>query len=53
MVRSSRGGALAPLPNTLEKTLRRFPNLHDESYIKSRFGDGIENTPLVLPKFNS
>lgn len=48
MVRSHRGGGLVPLKNTFEQTLRKFPNLHDENYAKSRFGD-VENYPLVLP----
>jgi len=50
MVRSARG-ALVPLPNMLEKTVRKFPHLHDEKYAKMRFGDTNEQ-PVVLPEMN-
>jgi len=38
----------------LEKTIRKYPHLHDESYGKVRFGayhdsDETGDTPLVLP----
>jgi hypothetical protein len=39
--------------NMLEKTVRKFPHLHDAEYAKLRFGDDFndstEDTPLVLP----
>ncbi|KAH8022701.1 hypothetical protein HPB51_001922 [Rhipicephalus microplus] len=41
-------GALAPAPGILDKRLREFPQLHDEEYMKSHFGN-CANPPLVLP----
>lgn len=47
----SRGpnGSLVCSPRMLEKTVRRFPHMHDEEYAKERFGEGAENAPLCLP----
>ncbi|ODN02046.1 L-asparaginase [Orchesella cincta] len=46
----SRGpqGSLVPIPNMLEKTVRKFPHMHDEDYAKERFGDAPD-APLCLP----
>ncbi|XP_065290312.1 L-asparaginase 1-like [Dermacentor albipictus] len=41
-------GLLKPAPGILDKRLREFPELHDEEYMRSQFGD-CENCPLVLP----
>jgi len=35
---------LVPIPNMFEKTVRSFPNFHDETFVKS------EEDLLVLPK---
>lgn len=43
------GGSLVPIPHMLEKTVRRFPHMHDEDYARQRFGDDAENAPLCLP----
>lgn len=47
----SRGpnGSLVPIPHMLEKTVRKFPHMHDEEYAKERFGEHTENAPLCLP----
>ncbi|XP_054927344.1 L-asparaginase-like isoform X3 [Dermacentor andersoni] len=41
-------GLLKPAPGILDKRLREFPQLHDEEYMRSQFGD-CKNCPLVLP----
>ena len=47
----SRGpnGSLVCIPHMLEKTVRRFPHMHDEEYAKQRFGGDTANSPLCLP----
>ncbi|XP_053950615.1 L-asparaginase [Anastrepha ludens] len=40
---------LAPIPNALVKILRKYPNIHDESYAQERFGSTASMAPLVLP----
>lgn len=41
-------GFLKPASGILHERLREFPQLHDEEYIRSQFGD-CENSPLALP----
>ncbi|XP_004535206.1 L-asparaginase [Ceratitis capitata] len=48
MVRNE-NNVLAPIPNALVKTLRRYPNIHDEIYAQKRFGSAASMGPLVLP----
>ncbi|XP_017485114.1 PREDICTED: L-asparaginase-like [Rhagoletis zephyria] len=48
MVRNE-NNVLAPIPNALVKTLRRYPNIHDENYAQLRFGSAASMGPLVLP----
>ncbi|XP_039961428.1 L-asparaginase [Bactrocera tryoni] len=48
MVRNE-NNVLAPIPNALVKTLRRYPNIHDEAYAQKRFGSAASMGPLVLP----
>ncbi|XP_067641032.1 L-asparaginase isoform X2 [Eurosta solidaginis] len=48
MVRNE-NNMLAPIPNALVKTLRKYPNIHDENYAQNRFGSAASMAPLVLP----
>uniref|UniRef100_A0A336N284 asparaginase n=1 Tax=Culicoides sonorensis TaxID=179676 RepID=A0A336N284_CULSO len=41
--------ALVPVPNQLEKRIRRHPNLHDDEYSKKKFGKSSHSSPFVLP----
>lgn len=40
---------LAPIPNSLVRHIRKYPNIHDEDYAQRRFGAGASMAPLVLP----
>ncbi|XP_039497871.1 L-asparaginase [Drosophila santomea] len=48
MVRNERN-ALAPIPNALVRSIRKYPNIHDEEYALRRFGTSASMAPLVLP----
>lgn len=42
--------ALVPMPNAIEKMIRRAVHLHDEKYATNRFGAGnTHKAPLALP----
>lgn len=40
---------LAPIPNALVRSIRSYPNIHDEAYALRRFGASASMAPLVLP----
>ncbi|KAF4524117.1 hypothetical protein B566_EDAN007700 [Ephemera danica] len=48
MVRNE-DGALAPIANALVRSLRRYPDLHDERYAALKFKSEAQDSPLVLP----
>ncbi|XP_022210348.1 L-asparaginase [Drosophila obscura] len=48
MVRNERN-VLAPIPNALVRSIRKYPNIHDEEYALQRFGASASMAPLVLP----
>ncbi|XP_065340986.1 L-asparaginase 1 [Cloeon dipterum] len=48
MVRNG-NGALAPTANALVHSLRRYPDLHDESYAQAKFKSDATDAPLALP----
>ncbi|EDX17032.1 GD17975 [Drosophila simulans] len=48
MVRNERN-VLAPIPNALVRSIRKYPNIHDEEYALRRFGASASMAPLVLP----
>ncbi|XP_016942489.2 L-asparaginase [Drosophila suzukii] len=48
MVRNERN-VLAPIPNALVRSIRKYPNIHDEDYALRRFGASASMAPLVLP----
>lgn len=37
------------MPNALQKTIRKYPHMHDEKYAQMRFGKVASFGPLVLP----
>ncbi|XP_034664490.1 L-asparaginase [Drosophila subobscura] len=48
MMRNERN-VLAPIPNALVRSIRKYPNIHDEEYALRRFGASASMAPLVLP----
>ncbi|XP_059474884.1 L-asparaginase 1 [Neocloeon triangulifer] len=48
MVRNN-SGILAPTANALVHSLRRYPDLHDETYAQGKFKSETSDAPLVLP----
>ncbi|XP_013774495.1 L-asparaginase-like [Limulus polyphemus] len=45
----TRNGVYAPQPNYLERNIRKFPELHDQEYIKRNYPEK-DKVPLVLPE---
>ncbi|XP_030381287.1 L-asparaginase [Scaptodrosophila lebanonensis] len=48
MMRNERN-VLAPISNALVRSIRKYPNIHDEEYALRRFGASASMAPLVLP----
>lgn len=40
---------LEPRSNVLIRNIRKYPHMHDEEYVQTRFGKAVGFGPLVLP----